>query len=53
LPFERAEPAPDRPANAARRERLTRRNFYRVLDSYRTRPDLAVPEPVVRSGTDS
>jgi len=53
LPFERADGAPGRPAGAAARERRTRRNFYRVLDAYRTRPDLAVPGPVVRSGPDS
>jgi len=55
LPFERAggAGAPERRPGAAALERRTRRNFYRVLDAYRTRPDLAVPEPVVRSGTDS
>jgi Glycosyl transferase family 2 len=36
-----------------RRDRDARRGFYRMLDRFRTRQDLAVPKRVVRSGTDS
>jgi hypothetical protein len=53
LSFERGEPAALRLTPAAERDRLSRRNAYRVLDRFRARTDLAVPAPVVRSGTDS
>ena len=53
LHFERGEPAAWRLTPAAERDRLSRRNAYRVLERFRTRTDLAVPGPVVRSGTDS
>jgi glycosyltransferase involved in cell wall biosynthesis len=43
LPLERGEPAAWRLTAAAERDRLSRRNFYRVLDRFRTRLDLAVP----------
>jgi hypothetical protein len=43
LPLERSEPAAWRRTPAAERDRLSRRNFYRVLDRFRTRLDLAVP----------
>ena len=52
LPFERGEPVASRPMRAEQRERLSRRNSYRVLDRFRTRLDLAVPAPV-QSGADS
>jgi len=38
---------------AAPRGRDARRGFYRMLDRFRAREDLAVPKRVVRSGTDS
>jgi GT2 family glycosyltransferase len=43
LPIERAEPAAWRDTAAAERDRLSKRNFYRVLDRFRTRLDLAIP----------
>jgi Glycosyl transferase family 2 len=39
--FERTEPAAWRDTAPAERERLSKRNFYRVLDRFRTRLDLA------------
>ncbi len=45
LPLERGEPAAWRDAKPAERDRLSKRNFYRVLDRFRTRSDLAVPPP--------
>jgi cysteinyl-tRNA synthetase len=45
LPFERGEPHAWRTTPAADRDRLSKRNFYRVLDRFRTRLDLAVPSP--------
>ena len=43
LSLERHEPAAWRSATPAVRDRLSKRNFYRVLDRFRTRLDLAVP----------
>ena len=43
LSFERGEPHAWRTTAAADRDRLSKRNFYRVLDRFRTRRDLAVP----------
>jgi hypothetical protein len=43
LAFERSEPAAWRLTPERDRDRLSRRNFYRILDRFRTRPDLAVP----------
>jgi glycosyl transferase family 2 len=43
LDLERTEPAGWRAASARERDRLSRRNAYRVLDRFRTRLDLAVP----------
>lgn len=43
LDLERTDPAAWRHTSAAERNRLSRRNFYRVLDRFRTRLDLAVP----------
>ena len=43
LDIERSEPAAWRMTPAADRDRLSKRNFYRVLDRFRTRSDLAVP----------
>jgi hypothetical protein len=42
LSLERGEPAAWRSAPAAVRDRLSKRNFYRILDRFRTRLDLAV-----------
>lgn len=42
LPIEPAEPRAEG-AEAGGQERLAKRNFYRVLDRFRTRLDLAVP----------
>jgi len=53
LPLERGESSVMGLTPEAARDRLSRRNFYRVLDRFRTRDDLAVPAPTVRSGTDS
>ena len=41
LPLERDEPAAWRDTAPAERDRLSKRNFYRVLDRFRTRLDLA------------
>lgn len=41
LPLERGEPAAWRDTAPAERDRLSKRNFYRVLDRFRTRLDLA------------
>jgi GT2 family glycosyltransferase len=43
LELERAEPRAWSAAKPADRDRLSKRNFYRVLDRFRTRLDLAVP----------
>jgi hypothetical protein len=43
LPLERAEPAAWRATRPAERDRLSKRNFYRILDRFRARSDLAVP----------
>ena len=43
LELERGEPAASRSTPAKERDRLSRRNAYRVLDRFRTRLDLAVP----------
>ena len=43
LPLERGEPAAWRHTAPAQRDRLSKRNFYRVLDRFRTRLDLASP----------
>ena len=43
LELERGEPAAWRSASEKDRDRLSRRNAYRVLDRFRTRLDLAVP----------
>jgi hypothetical protein len=43
LELERAEPRAWSAAKPAERERLSKRNFYRILDRFRTRLDLAVP----------
>jgi hypothetical protein len=53
LPLERGEPAAWGQKGAAERDRLSRRNAYRVLDRFRSRSDLAVPAAVVRSAADS
>jgi hypothetical protein len=42
VPLERGEPRAWSTTPAAERDRLSKRNFYRVLDRFRTRPDLAV-----------
>ena len=42
LPLERGEPRAWSTTLPADRERLSKRNFYRVLDRFRTREDLAV-----------
>jgi hypothetical protein len=41
LPLERGEPAAWRDTAPAERDRLSKRNFYRVLDRFRTRLDMA------------
>ncbi len=43
LRLERAEPHAWTATPAAERDRLSKRNFYRVLDRFRTRRDLAAP----------
>jgi cysteinyl-tRNA synthetase len=45
LPLVRGEPWAWTSTPAAERDRLSKRNFYRVLDSFRDRLDLAVPAP--------
>jgi cysteinyl-tRNA synthetase len=42
LPLTRSEPRAWATTAPAERDRLSKRNFYRVLDSFRTRPELAV-----------
>jgi hypothetical protein len=53
LRFDRIELPESRPAASPERDRLAKRSFYRVLDRFRTRVDLAVPAPSVKSGADS
>lgn len=48
LPLERGEPRAWATTPAADRDRLSKRNFYRVLDRFRTRTDLAVAAPMPR-----
>ena len=43
LPIERGEPRAWVTTPPAVRDRLSKRNFYRILDRFRTRPDLASP----------
>ena len=43
LPLSRGEPRAWTETPPAERDRLSKRNFYRVLDRFRTRLDLAVP----------
>lgn len=43
LPLVRSEPWAWTSTPARERDRLSKRNFYRLLDSFRDRPDLAVP----------
>jgi Glycosyl transferase family 2 len=43
LGLERRQPAASRASGHAAQERQAKRNFYRVLDRFRTRSDLAVP----------
>ena len=45
LPLARAEPWAWKATPEHERNRLSKRNFYRVLDRFRTRLDLAVPAP--------
>lgn len=45
LPLVRSEPWAWTSTPAAERDRLSKRNFYRVLDAFRDRLDLAVPAP--------
>ena len=45
LPLERGEPWAWTTTPEAERDRLSRRNFYRVLDRFRARLDLAVSHP--------
>jgi cysteinyl-tRNA synthetase len=45
LPLVREEPWAWTSTPARERDRLSKRNFYRVLDSFRNRLDLAVPAP--------
>ena len=42
LPLARGEPRAWTATSPAERDRLSKRNFYRVLDRFRTRLDLAV-----------
>ena len=48
LQLERGEPRAWATTLAADRDRLSKRNFYRVLDRFRTRTDLAVAAPMPR-----
>jgi GT2 family glycosyltransferase len=43
LPLGRHEPAVATPARKAEAERLAKRSFYRVMDRFGRRPDLAIP----------
>jgi hypothetical protein len=45
LALTRSDPRAWTTTPPAERDRLSKRNFYRVLDRFRTRLDLAVPEP--------
>jgi len=45
LPLVRSDPWAWTSTRASERDRLSKRNFYRVLDRFRSRPDLAVPAP--------
>ncbi|HEY4227396.1 MAG TPA: glycosyltransferase [Candidatus Limnocylindrales bacterium] len=45
LPVTRGEPRAWTDTAAGDRERLSKRNFYRILDRFRLRDDLAVPTP--------
>ena len=45
LPLVRSEPWAWSSTPARERDRLSKRNFYRLLDRFRDRPDLAVPGP--------
>jgi hypothetical protein len=45
LPVDRAAPWAWTSTPDAERERLSKRNFYRILDRFRGRDDLAVPAP--------
>jgi hypothetical protein len=45
LSIQRGEPAAWRTTRSGERNRLSKRNFYRVLDRFRERDDLAVPPP--------
>jgi cysteinyl-tRNA synthetase len=45
LPLTRSEPRAWTATAAADRERLSKRNFYRILDRFRLRDDLAMPTP--------
>jgi hypothetical protein len=45
LPLTRGEPRAWTATPPPERDRLSKRNFYRVLDRFRTRADLAVPRP--------
>jgi hypothetical protein len=45
VPVLRREPWPWTSTRESERDRLSKRNFYRLLDRFRARPDLAVPGP--------
>jgi hypothetical protein len=53
LPLLRGEPHAWRAMAESERARLSKRNFYRVLDRFRTRLDLAVPTSGAASNTTS
>jgi hypothetical protein len=53
LRFDRIALPERRPVASLERDRLAKRSFYRVLDRFRTRLDLAVPAAPVKSGADS
>jgi cysteinyl-tRNA synthetase len=50
LPLVRGEPWAWTSTSVRERDRLSKRNFYRVLDSFRDRLDLAVPAPGAETG---
>lgn len=50
LPLVRSEPWAWTSTSVRERDRLSKRNFYRVLDSFRDRLDLAVPAPGAETG---
>ena len=52
LPLVRGEPWAWTSTSQRERDRLSKRNFYRVLDSFRDRLDLAVPAPGDQTGHD-